>query len=142
MGYPNDTSGLRAFMVLCFGIGALWDGATTALGVAAIIHANDLFGYLMCIVGAVLGFLVGTKLIFSKGQMPFPLLRLLWIVAFAYDIYTAFIGNVQYIILRKQLDGVVAAAHELTTGQLGLAIGLTVLVSASPIMISYLWADE
>jgi hypothetical protein len=128
-------------MLACFSLGAFWDGLTTAIGIAAIIGATDLIGYFWCLVGAVviLGLGIGTRLIFSKNEMPFPLLKGLWYLAFVFDVFTPFAGNFQYIILKKPAAGLVDAVYQLSFPQLCVAFGLTVLVSASPIVISYIW---
>ncbi len=131
---------IKNIMLACFGISTLWDGITTALGIAAIIDAKDIFGYALCFVGGVviLGFGIGTQVIFVKNDIPHKIMRGLWVLAVAFDAYTSFMGNAQYIVLRKQLAGLFDVVGSLTLGQIIITVGLTILVTASPIMISYL----
>lgn len=141
---------MKGFMILCFGVGALWDGLTTALGLAVIIQADDELGYAMCFVGGiiVLGFGIGTKLIFESGGFVYLIMKVLWLIAIIFDFYTAFIGNAQYIILKVRLLDISRATaslanvtHSINSAQFVVLIVLTVLVSASPILISYLQGD-
>lgn len=132
MHASSQPAPLNGVMILCFAIGALWDGITTAFGIATIINATNLLGYAMCLVGAVMiaGFGLGTRAIFAREGTPFVVLRLFWFLAIIFDVYTALIGNARYVVG--------AEWNNLTLSQ-GFVVGLlTLLVSGSPVFIGYL----
>ena len=130
----------REITLYCFGLAALWDGTTTAFGIAGIIGADGFWSYVFCLVGGVviLGFGISTREIFANSAMPYPVLKALWWTAFSFDVATSWYGNVAYIVLHKRPDGLLDALTSLTLPQLLLALGLTVLVSSAPVMLSYI----
>ncbi len=94
---------MKYFMILCFGMGALWDGITTVLGIASIIHADTPLGYATCGIGGILilGFTIGTRVLFSESEPIYYILRIFWLVAILFDGFTALTGNANYIILKR-----------------------------------------
>ena len=133
-----------AFMILCFVICSIWDGITTALGVAVIIGANDPLGYAMCAAAGliVLGFCIGTRTVWSRSGPVFMAMRILWVGAVGFDFYTSFIGNTKYIILRNTLQVGKSLVEQLTAEQFFVVLFLTALVSGSPIFLGYLTNDK
>jgi len=126
-------------LLIITGLAGLWDGFTTFYGISEIMGVSDISRFnsreiTQIIASAVFamviaGFLFGTKIIFevSKNNTIAPLLKLLWFVAFAYDLYTSFYGNQQFIF-----------AGRINDEQMGMLIAMTILVSGSPIIYSYL----
>ena len=129
----------RDYMLFAFGVGAFWSGLTTAVGIGYIIQADAISHYLLCVVGGLVigAFGLGTRYIFDSNSMPFPVLQALWYLALAFDVLTSFGGTVTFVILRRQTSGVFDTLTALSLPQVLLAIGLTVLVSSSPIMLAY-----
>jgi len=130
---------MRQLMLFCFGVGALWDGITTMLGIATILHAQNELDLALCFVGGlvIMGFSLGTHTIFSEDGFVFFAMRFLWGAAILFDIYTAFTGNAQYIVLKAQDLSAVTMQH-LEPRQLIVVLVLTIMVSGSPIFISYM----
>lgn len=132
-----------AFMIFCFVLASVWDGITTGFGVAAIVGANDPLGYAMCAVAGVvvLGFSVGTKVIWTRREFVFVFMRLFWLGSVAFDFYTSYIGNARYVILRNKLEVGHTLSSQLTGEQIFITLFITALVSGAPILISFLTDD-
>ena len=124
---------MRIFLLIALGIAALWDVLTTIYGTILIlgdgpvqIVAAVLFGIL------ILGFSINSVRIFRfKASFIIVLTRIFWIVAICYDFYTSWVAN----------------AALLTTGRGGFAenfilFGVTLMVTASPILLAALWQYE
>lgn len=137
---------LGILLIAC-GLTGLWDGFTTFYGtyvaltgsieVASNISTLESGELIKVIASAffaviILGFLFGTKHVWrSKGDIfTSGLLRMFWIVAFVYDIYTSFIGNRDIII-----------GSPGSTNQFVILIGMTILVSGAPIIFSLMMDD-
>ncbi|SRR5258708_8443853 len=130
---------MRGIMIMCFGVGAIWDGITTMLGIATILNARTELDYGLCFVGGlvILGFSLSTKTIFSENNLAFIAMRFLWAAAILFDVYTAFTGNTQYVILKTQTFNM-ALLQTLEMRQMLVLLVMTLLVSGSPIFISFL----
>jgi hypothetical protein len=130
-------------VLIITGIAGLWDGFTTFYGLSEIMGVSDVLGMnsrdMTKLVASaffaliVTGFLFGTKTIWesSKHNSIAPILKLLWFIAFFYDVYTSFYGNQEFIFRGNINDE-----------QMMMLIGMTVLVSGSPIIYSYLIDDR
>ncbi len=132
---------MRNFLLVIFGPLALYDGFTTVLGTATILgdtNASILLSILFSLI--ILAFMLGTYFIWdgsvidsvveereAEGCLLF-FIRILWLAAFFYDIYTSYSGNKVLVV----------GANEATGAQEAILLGLTLLVSASPILVSYL----
>ena len=94
---------MRAFPLLCFMIAALWDGFTTVLGTSVILQAQEPVQYGFCVASAVviLGFGVATRTFFSNTGIVYAFFKLGWCLAIIFDIYTSFMGNASYVVLRQ-----------------------------------------
>ena len=126
-------------LLIITGIAGLWDGFTTFYGISEIMGVSDVMKLrsreITQIVASaffalvITGFLFGTKTIWeiSKTHSIGHILKLLWFVAFTYDIYTSFYGNKEFIL-----------SGHVNDEQMTMLIGMTILVSASPILYSYL----
>ena len=135
---------MQLLLLLIFLIGALWDGITTALGVATAIGANDPLGYAACFIAGilVLGFSIFSMPILTFPGLPGIILKLVWLIAIIFDFYTAFIGNAKYVVLRSLNTDIGSIFQELDIFRLLVVIGLTLIVSFSPIVISILFVQE
>jgi hypothetical protein len=137
-------------MIFAFFIAALWDGITTVLGVATVIEAQGVTGYALAGVGGlvVFAFGIGTKTIFSEGGFIYIVLRILWILSLLFDLYTSFLGNARYLIMQENIResigtrmGIDTISNSLDGTQLISVLVLTILVSSSPMVISFLYED-
>jgi len=117
-------------LLIVTGLTGLWDGFTTFYGVSQIMGttkeatiASAFFAFIIA------GFLFGTKTIWdiAGNNLLSIILKLLWFIALSYDIYTSFYGNKTFI-----LNG--QGSEE----QMIILIGMTLLVSGSPIIYSYI----
>ena len=129
-------------LLIITGIAGLWDGFTTFYGITDIMdvsHVMQLRNSDMTKIVAsaffalvITGFLFGTKTIWenSKNHSIDPILKLLWFIAFFYDVYTSFYGNQEFIF-----------HGHINEEQMMLLVGMTILVSGSPIIYSYLIND-
>ncbi len=144
-------------LILILGIVSLWDGFTTLFGALQIFEGkvetliplisslqngqNPLEGkdvqvlipsILLSL--AILGFLLATSYIWETGQSSLKVvLIIIWIVATGFDLYTSFIGNL-YFILRGEYDT--------ASPQFALLIGLTLVVSSSPMLLSVIYRNK
>lgn len=120
------------FMVLLviLGITGLWDGFTTFYGSHSMLGDTGV-SIIMSIIFAVIitAFLFTTSFIWSReieDEFIGILLRGFWLIAFGYDIFTSFIGNKDIILPEAG-----------SFSQLAMLVGITIMVSGSPIIFSY-----
>ena len=113
-----------------FGIVSMWDAFTTVIGTSEFLKIeDDIFASVAAAI-VILAFMTCTKYIWAEEGFLKVILILLWFTAFGYDVFTSYQGNLTYI-----LDGV-------ASGQQVLFLwGLTVLTSASPVLISIVLSD-
>ncbi len=132
---------MRNLLLLIFGLVALFDGFTTVLGTAAILGETTpgiLISILFSLI--ILAFMIGTYPIWNasvidtwvenketEGCLLF-FIRFLWIAAFLYDIFTSYSGN-KFLVVGEETA---------SASQEAILVGLTLLVSASPIFVSYM----
>ena len=126
-------------ILIITGFAGLWDGFTTFYGLSEIMGVSDVMELKSiemtkiiasaCFALVITGFLFATKTIWeiSKHNAIAPILRFLWFIAFSYDVYTSFYGNQAFIF-----------SGNINDEQIIMLVGMTVLVSASPIVYSYL----
>jgi hypothetical protein len=120
---------MSILLISCFVTG-LWDGFTTFYGTSQIMGSDPLQLIASVIFAVIItGFLFGTKIIWESSSSNFLsfLLRSLWLVALGYDLYTSYLGNKNFILSGNVNDD-----------QMIILIGMTILVSGSPIIFSYL----
>jgi hypothetical protein len=115
-------------LIIVFGIASLWDAFTTVYGTWSVLGRGwpqVIVSILVAIV--VLAFLVNSARVWKGKDSPQSAIwAVLWFVAVGYDLYTSFLGNRDFL-----LSGV--ASDE----QMIVLVGLTVLVSGSPILSSF-----
>lgn len=119
---------LQKILVVVLAVASLWDGFTTMYGTSHVlgdgcgqVFAAFLFGILIS------ALLLNTKRII-EGNDDFQgnVSRLLWFLALAYDLYTSWLGNANFLVPNG--SGVERGV---------ILTGLTVLVSGSPVLLSY-----
>lgn len=120
------------FLLIALGIGAIWDGFTTVAGTVEILGSGGL-QIMAAVVFALIiaGFLLGTTYVRNLEGILGKALQGGWWMALLYDLYTSYTGNRDFI-----MDGQVAGSQHV------LLIGLTLLVTASPVLFSLIWEDE
>lgn len=110
---------------------SIWDGFTTMYG---ILHALGKGHQQMIAAGIFMGIIIALllntkKILFESDSEEFSgiLLRIFWMLAIGYDIYSSWMGNQAFLIKGNSIDAKVILA------------GLTLMVSGSPVLISLLW---
>jgi hypothetical protein len=128
-------------LLIITGIAGLWDGFTTFYGITEIMNVSDVMELksreMRKIIASaffalvITGFLFGTKTIWERSSHSIaPILKILWLIAFFYDVYTSFYGNQEFIF-----------HGHINDEQMMMLVGMTTLVSGSPIIYSYLIND-
>lgn len=140
---------MKGFLLFCFMIAALWDGATTVLGTAVILQAQEPIQYGFCVASAVvvLGFGFGTRTFFSKSSIVYAFFKVGWCLAIVFDVYTSFMGNARYVALKQPFtvttsEGFWSTVSQLTMQQFLVVAVMTILVSGSPVGYSYLVGED
>ena len=140
---------MKGFLLFCFMIAALWDGATTVLGTAVILQAQEPIQYGFCVAAAfvVLGLGFGTKTFFSKSGVVYGFFKVGWVFAMFFDVLTSFMGNARYVILKQPFnvisnEGFLETVNRISSQQLLVVTVMTLLVSGSPIAYSYIAGDR
>lgn len=125
-------------LVYILGTTVLWDAFTTFYGsyiLLSIANENPIKPILLSILfmSVILGFLLATPSIWGekRGFIIDWLLRFFWIIAFLYDLYTSYHGNQNFIF-----------SNTIASSQQIMLIGITILISSTPIVFSYLYGDE
>jgi hypothetical protein len=123
--------------VLAFviGLGALWDGFTTFVGIVQIFNINGLHGvdmvqlvFAVVVSIVILGFLISTHIIwtFERDDLISLILKAAWVVCLVLDFYTAYIGNKAYVF---------GGRLETPAHSFGLLI-ITLLITISSVLLS------
>ena len=140
---------MKGFILFCFMIAALWDGVTTVLETAVILQAEEPIQYGFCVASAVviLGFGFGTRTFFSKSGTVYTCFRLGWCLAIIFDVYTSFMGNARYVVLKQSFnvtttEGFWRTVSQMTMQQFLVVAVMTLLVSGSPVGYSYLVGED
>jgi hypothetical protein len=121
---------VEIFLMIILVLASIWDAFATVYGTLQVlgdgtlqIAASLLFG------GLILGFVLNSRRILKwRGSFFGGLLKLFWFIALCYDFLTTWIANRD--LLGQDPNSVV---------QIVILIGLTLLVSASPILLTGLW---
>ncbi|MCB0195263.1 MAG: hypothetical protein KDJ65_25165 [Anaerolineae bacterium] len=121
---------MRIFLIVVLVAATIWDIFTTAYGTIQVlgfgpaqIAASVLFSTLIA------AFVLNTSRIMKlRAGVVGGFAKFFWFIALAYDFYTSWIGNANLV---TQNNG---DAQELI-----LLVGLTLLVIASPIILSSVW---
>ena len=124
---------LIQLVIFFFGLASLWDGFTTFHGTANILaNNNNVEPNIIIIISSVfaiiiLGFMWSTVYIWEMDGFSRLLFIVFWFVAVGYDLYTSYIGNLEFI-MRGQVND----------QQFIVLVGITLLISGSPIFVSLL----
>jgi len=123
---------MRLFVLSIVIIAALWDISTVLYGTISVlgegpaqIFAATLFSLF------VFGFLVSTRKIIrlrTGGGLISGLLFFFWFISLFYNFYTSWIGNANLL-----------AGEERRVSEILILIGLTLLGTSAPILLSALW---
>ena len=123
---------MKGLLIVVFGFAALWDSFTTVFGTVEILGEQGLQVTASVIFAAIIaGFLLSTAYIFHKGGLVGQILIVFWFIALGYDLFTSYTGNLLFIMGGKVSDV-----------QTIVLIGMTILVSSSPILISLILDDD
>ena len=115
-------------------IAALWDALTTVYGTVTILGEPETISHIM--IGVLFGALIlivllNTRQIFARSGAGSEFFRIFWTVALVYDTITAWQGNRNFIF-----PGYLQGQQQI------LLVGLTAMVSGSPILCSYLMHER
>ncbi len=123
---------MRLFVLSVIIVAALWDIYTVLYGTISVlgegpaqIFAATLFSLF------VFGFLLSTRRIIrfrTRGGLISGLLLFFWLISLFYNFYTAWIGN-----------NILLARDERSVAKILILIGLTLLGTSAPILLSTLW---
>lgn len=123
---------MKIYLVIVLTVAALWDGLTTIYGTVQVLGdgsfqlvASVLFSAL------IMGFVLNTTRImrWSKSQGFLGMLTgFFWFIALCYDFYTSWLGNADLLVGKSGRPA-----------EIIILIGLTLLVIASPILLSMMW---
>jgi len=118
---------MRGILLIIFGLVATWDVFTTFVGISEILGDKGSAQIFIAVVFALViaGFLFGTSYIFSSSGGASSILIVLWFIALGYDLYTSYAGNLYYV-----MEGSASGNQHI------ILIGLTLLVSCAPIIVS------
>ncbi len=123
---------ILAFVI---GLGALWDGFTTFVGIVQIFNISGLHGvdmvqlvFAVVVSIVILGFLISTHIIwtFEQDDLISLILKAAWVVCLVLDFYTAYIGNKAYVF---------GGRLETPAHSFGLLI-ITLLITISSVLLS------
>ncbi len=122
--------------VTIFGLAlvTLWDTFTTITGTMSIIGNNNVQLFISILFGVIItSFLLNTMPLLKNPKDDLIILggKLLWFLAFGYDLFTSFTGNIEFITQSASND----------IAQISITVGLTIFVSSSPITISYIISE-
>jgi hypothetical protein len=122
---------MRLFLLVVLAIASVWDAFTTVYGTIRVlgnaplqIMASLLFSAL------ILGFVLNTRTIMRwHSGFVSGITKFFWFVALSYDLFTSWIGNSALILRARDMEATTFI----------ILLGLTLLVTASPILLSSLW---
>lgn len=114
-------------------LASTWSAFAVAFGSMTILGPNTIAILVaMGFTALVIGFLLASWWIFkASGLFPGVVLKVVWAIALIYGLVTAWVGNRELIV-----------QNQLSVGQGFLITGLTVLVMACPIVLSWLLANR
>ena len=145
---------VKRVLVLAFALGVFWDMITTYLGTLIILGTQNFITGGIAIVGTamVVALNFSTKAVWQTGArrnirfetflVRFILLRLAWVLAVIYDLWTSLTCNALYVLLPTAPDwrdrSLLELLSLLKTGQLLVILFVTVLTVISPIVFGHL----
>jgi hypothetical protein len=121
---------MRLFLLIVLAIATIWDAFTTVYGTVQVL-GDGLFQLLAAILfsSLIFAFVLNTRRIMKwPGDFVGGAAKFFWFIALCYDLYTSWVGNAALIV---------QGSGELS--EFVILIGLTLLVTASPILLSTMW---
>ena len=120
---------MKKFLIVIFALIAIWDAFTTFIGVYGVTEGNEQ-GLIYSIVASVLvfAFMIGTTHILSIDGVAGKFMKVFWVIAIIVDVVTSFIGNSIFLEANNWILW-------------GLLIFITLLTSASGIIVSYIYGE-
>jgi len=123
----------RPTLIILLGFVTIWDTITTIYGTTVILGTGTIQVMIAILFALLLtGYLLQTIPITKNPKEDFVTsgAKILWFIAFLYDLFTSFTGNMDFVLGNA-------------TGSIKIifAIGLTVMVCSCPIGLSKLMYD-
>jgi len=125
----NSIHIMKNVLLTLFGFIALWDAFTTVIGTGAYMGTESIT-FSVIVGGIVLAFMIGTKYIWAQEGGLKTIMVLLWFLALAIDVATSFFGNLAFL-----------GDSFLSDDKKAFLLAVTVLTSASPILVSLMMND-
>ena len=121
---------MKLFLFIVLTIASIWDSFTTVYATLSILGTGPLQIVAALLFAAlIMSFMLNTRRIMQwRSGFLGGIVKVFWFVALASDFYTAWVGN----------SNLLAQGQE-STAELIVLTGLTLLVTASPILLSGLW---
>lgn len=121
---------MRIFLLIVLAIATVWDGFTTVYGTLQALGDGPIqIGIAFLFSGLIFGFVLNTKRLMRwKGGFVSGVAKFFWVIALGYDLYTSWIGNSALVVRGNG-----------SATKIIILIGLTLLVTASPILLSAMW---
>jgi len=121
---------MKKFLIIIFALIAVWDAFTTFIGVFGITENNGQ-AMIYSVVASVLvfAFMVGTTHILNIEGVAGKFLKVFWVIAIVVDFVTSFIGNSIFL----KADNWILW---------GLLVFITLLTTASGVIVSYIYGDK
>lgn len=107
-----------------------WDGFTTVYGTLGILGSGGVPIIAALLFGAlILSFLLNTRRVIGwEKDFAGGFLRLFWVIAISFDLFTAWTGNETFIVGEPN-----------DQKRILVLAGLTIMVSGSPVVLSVVW---
>ena len=124
----NSEDFLKHVLAIVLVVASFWDGFTTLYGTYQLLGGEGGGQAVASLLFAVLitTLLLNTKRIMSMGEsFEGNLSKVLWFLAFAYDLYTAWEGNHRFLV------------DEVSGGRAVVLFGLTGLTTGAPMLLSF-----
>lgn len=120
---------MKQILLVIFGLTALWDAFTTLIGTSTYLTpagSERLILVPSFVALVILGFMVGSKRIWGQEGTVGVIFKVFWVIAFAYDVYTSYLGNLELIMGGNEEKMI-------------FLLGITLLTSASSILVSLIF---
>lgn len=122
----------KILLVIFLGFVTIWDMTTTVTGTSEILGDSGISFFLSVVFALMLALLLVKTIpimYHPNKDLLHTSAKVLWGAAISYDMFTSFIGN-------KSLIESTGSTFDIP--QLAVVVGMTVFVSSSPVVISYL----
>jgi hypothetical protein len=130
----QEDQSMRLFLLVVLAIASVWDAFTTVYGTIQILGNAPLQIMAALLFSALIfGFVLNTRTImrWHSGFMS-GITKFFWFVALSYDLFTSWVGNSNLILRSRNMEAATFI----------ILVGLTLLVTASPILLSAFWQSR